>query len=274
MWQLNRDADILALPPPNVARLYTWHYIRTLGSTLTLMRAPYRDARTMGLGLFNDALGDADAMWEFLDTVAHGGYDPHIATDLYPMEDFWKRAPSGAHIAETVDLEAVLTGDITAVERQLREGHTSYVVLDSALSGLTPAALEGMARLSGSMGYRLWIRSARWDARIKRGYRAVVKLEFRNDGVAPLYGDWKPVLALIKGDDIIYTEYLHMDTLDLQPGRTSLDLWVDIPSRIEKTSYTLAFAILRADTETPAIRFAMDECGADLWTRLGKIEVI
>jgi hypothetical protein len=274
MWRLDRDADMFALPPPNVARLYTWHYIRTLGSTLTLMRAPYRDARTMGLGLFSDALGDGDAIWEFLDTVAHGGYDPHIATDLYPMEDFWKRAPSGSHIAKTVDLETMLTGDATSIERQLREGHISYVALETNLSGLTPAALEGMAQLSESMGYRLWIRSARWDARIKRGYRAAVKLEFRNDGAAPLYGEWKPVLALINNGEVAYMEYLRMDTIDLQPGRTGFDLWVDIPAKIERASYTLAFAVLNADTEAPAIRLAMEECGADLWTRLGSIEVI
>jgi hypothetical protein len=274
MWRLDRGADMFALPPPNVARLYTWHYIRTLGSTLSLMRAPYRDARTMGLGLFNDALGDSDAIWEFFDTVAHGGYDPHIAADLYPMEDFWKRAPSGSHIAKTVNTEVMLTGDLSSIERQLREGHISYVALDSHLSGLTPAALEGMARLSESMGYRLWIRSARWDAWIKRGYRATVKLEFRNDGSAPLYGEWKPALALMKGDRVEHMEYLHMDTLDLQPGRTAFDLWIDIPAGMERASYTLAFAILNAETEAPSIRFAMEECGGDLWTRLGSIEVI
>jgi len=274
LWRAAHQDEALLLPPPNVARSYIWHYDDGIHGALKLMVRPYREVRTLGLGVFNPALGDADATLAHLDAIHHGGYDEQIAADLYAVGDFWRHAPAGAHIAPAVDLDWLLTEDAGAFERQLRESHLSYVVVNQPIASLSEEALVEMERASFLMGYRFWVRTAAWNASVRQGYRASVRMELRNDGVAPLPGDWQAALSLQRGGEVALSQPVNLNIADIQPGRTSFYIWIDIPLGFETGEYELAFAILDPAIEQPSIRFAMEECGEDLWVRLGAIEVV
>ncbi|NLG23984.1 MAG: DUF4832 domain-containing protein [Clostridiales bacterium] len=267
-WRLGEGAG--ALPLAGVSRSYTRHYTDALSRTLLLMCRPYREAKKLGLGLYNPALEDADATWSLLDDVKVGGFDEQIMTDLYPMEGFWASAPSGAHWSAAGALAA---GDLVGLVRRLSEGHVSYVALDRPLGQLTDGELDAMRGATLSIGYRLWIRSATWDTASHPGYRASVKLEVRNDGVAPIYGDWRPTLALFWGGNCVLAQAAELDIGDALPGRTEFSTWLDVPATMREGSYTLRFALIDPETGQPAVRLAMAECGPDLWTSLGVIKI-
>jgi len=274
LWRVTGEEEMLPLPPPNIARSYTWHYTDALGDVLKLMCRPYREVRTLSLGIYNPSLGDAEITWDLLDTIAHGGYDEQIAADLYPIGDFWTCSPSAAHIDPALELEALFTDEPGALERQMRESHLSYAVVRQPLDGLSERAHDEMTRATFLMGYRFWVRSAAWNSSVRRGYRSTVRMEIRNDGVAPLYGQWQVALALQQGGEIALLEPVALNAIDIQPGKHSVYIWIDIPLGFKTGVYELTLGILDPQTEAPAIRFAMEECGDDLWVRLGELAVV
>ena len=271
LWHTVQAPDVLPLPASGIVRNYVWHYSSAWRQTELLMRRSYRQVRVLGLGIFTPMLGGM-AAWDDFDTVIHGGYARETASDLYPMEDFWMRAPSGGHIATDIDLNALFTDNADGLLRQLSEGHLTYAVVGSALDDVSAAAIDGMRCAARAMGYRLWIRSALWDERVIRGYRASVLMTIRNDGTAPPFGRFKPVLALRRDGDIVHIQEQRISIADMVPGRSEFRCQVDVPFSVEPGAYELLFGLADAGMK-PSVRLAMAECGDDLWTVLGDIVV-
>jgi hypothetical protein len=100
-----------------------------------------------------------------------------------------------------------------------------------------------------------------------------VKLEVRNDGVAPIYGSWQPMLALFQEDQCALSAPAAIQIGEALPGRTEFTAWLDVPPAMQPGKYQLCFAIADPRTGEPVVRLAMRECGEDLWTRLGSLTV-
>ena len=85
-WRVDRAEGVDPLPLSDIVTEYVWHYTRAFPNTRLLMSRPFSEAHLLGLGLYNDNLGDEDKSWEWLDFVRFGGYDDQLSAMLRPME--------------------------------------------------------------------------------------------------------------------------------------------------------------------------------------------
>lgn len=263
------------LPTSTISREYAWHYTSAFTDTLMLMRRPYKEVQLLQVGLYNPQLGDFEATWDYLDVIRSGGYDTQIETDLLGMPEFYTLSPSGAHIPARLDLERLLTVDKEELTRQIVESRLSYAVIEGDISSLSGEAMESLREIEPLLGYRLWVRSAEWDCRVRSGVRSKVILCLRNDGVAPLHAGWPVELALFDGEKLVCSQRTGLDSSMLQPGDTELMGWIDVPDAVRPGAYTLKLAIVDPATGEPGVYLTMDECNPDtLWTELGGIEII
>lgn len=263
------------LPVSSISREYAWHYTSAFSETLMLMRRPYKEAELMQVGLFNARLGDEEATWEYIDSIAYGGYDEQIETDLIAMGDFHLLSPSGAHIPDEIDLNALTDEEWSALSRQICESRLNYAVLDGGIDSLGDDAVARLREMEPMIGYRMWIRAAEWDSRLRAGIRSKVILNVRNDGVAPLHAAWPVALALFDGDRMLFSESTELDASMILPGEQEMTTWIDIPNDTQPGDYTLKLAVLDPSTGEPGVYLTMDECDPDTyWTALGELEVI
>lgn len=273
-WRVTWSEDIPSFPTTNAIRDYIWVYNTAFDGIPQLMVRPFREVRTMSMGIYYRSLSDPDTFWSKLNTIEGGGYDSYTDANLSAMPDFWLNGPAGAHLGEEADIEYLLTDGLPELKRMIAEGHISYIVIDDHVPELSEPAMAGYREAEAGMGYRLWVRSARWDNKVKQGYRMKVELEIANDGVAPLYGGLLPTLALIGEDGVAYSAPAEIKTEDIAPGRTRHQTGINLPHDLEPGRYSLALSIVDPHSGKPSIAFAMDECGEDMWVVLGTVDVI
>lgn len=273
-WTVDLQSNVEKLPLSSVSREYAWHYTNAFEDTMMLMRRPYKEVELMAVGLYNPLLGDPDATWENLASIELGGYDKQIETDLIAMPDFFVHSPSGAHIPSGADLSALLKDGGEQLRLQIRESHLEYAVLHGDMTALTADEIEILRKLGDEIGSRMWLRSARWDSRIKRGIRCKVELQFRNDGISAMHAGWPVALALFDDEQLVYCETTALNTAMIQLGETNLTTWIDIPYGIDVDVYSLRLAILDPSDGMPGVRLEMENCNEEtLWTELGELRV-
>lgn len=269
-WQVEGVEDEWAMPPAENLLTWAWHYQAAFGNTPILMSAPYQPARVMGLGLYNEHLGDSEKSWAWLDTIEYGGYDHTVGAQLRATPGILESAPSGARIDRLVDQEALLTTGLRGLLKQLSTGHTTYV------SGLDlKAAKNNRAALmvaQAMMGYQLWVREARFPARLRAGYRLKVQLDLRNDGAQPFSQNWPVELALVRDGQVVCAQQANLDIRSITPGAHRVDLTMDLPLTL-KGEYQLTLAILHPDTRQPAVSLCMSGEQVGLRQVLGTLTV-
>lgn len=269
-WQVEGVEDEWAMPPAEELLSWAWHYQAAFPNTPILMSAPYQPARVMGLGLYNEHLGDEEKSWAWLDTIEYGGYDGTVGAELRPMPATLSSAPSGARIDGAVDQNELFSVRLRALIKQLTMGHTTYLSgVDLEAAQQNPAAIS-LAR--SVMGYQLWVREARFPSRIRAGYRLKVQLDMRNDGVQAFSQSWPVELALLKEDELVYREITTLDIRQITPGAHRVDLTLDVPRGLEG-DYQLTLAILRPDTLSPAVALCMNGQQTGLRQFLGELRI-
>ena len=274
-WTVDQNETGLKLPTSIISREYAWHYTSEFEHTLMLMRRPYLEAQMLSIGLYNPELGDFEATWTYLDTIEQGGYDKMIETDLIAMPDHSDQSPSGAHISGEIDLDALLAGNRSELARQMVESRLSYAVIEQDTEELDDETVQLLQEMDALIGYRLWLRSAKWDCRLHAGIRSKVILTFRNDGAAPMYAGWPVMLALFDGEEMICGQITGLDTSMILPGDNELTTWIDIPAMTDVGVYTLKLTVLDPDSGKPDFRLANEGIGEEsLWLELGELRVI
>ncbi len=273
-WTVAKEEGVEALPGSSVSREYAWHYTVSFSNTLMLMRRPYKEAELLTVGLYNTALGDADATWELIDVIEEGGYDHQIETNLLSIPNFYELSPSGAHISEDIDLEQLLREEKFELSHQMLESHLTYAVIDQPTADLSDEAISILNEMEGLIGYKIWIRSAQWDTELRAMIRSKVILRMRNDGITPPHGKWQIALAIFDGEDMVYSQFTGLEGELLQNGETTLETAIDLPYGIEPGSYTLAAAVIDTLDGQTSIPMAMSEYDEVTgWTMLGEIVI-
>ena len=270
---MDRAEGVDPLPLSDIVTEYVWHYTRAFPNTRLLMSRPFSEAHLLGLGLYNDNLGDEDKSWEWLDFVRFGGYDDQLSAMLRPMEDFWKQGASVAHLDRGQDQAGLLREKDEQILRQIKEGHLSIVAgLDPALFS-DPELKEALDRAAQSMGYRLWVLNAKWPRNLRAGYRLRVETLWRNDGSAPMYENWPVELSLVRDGEVVVKRNTDLKTCELLPGERERLISLDIPSDLEEGGYTLCVAILDPETGQPGVRLAMEGAREDGRYEMGQVEI-
>jgi hypothetical protein len=254
-WRTDGVSNEWAMPAAEDLLYWAFQYQQAFDDGKLLMSANFQPARIAGLGLYNEHLGDAAKSWDWLDALEYGSFDYDIGTELRPM-------PHGLRAAR-ID-PGFDTTDLISLVQQLSQCRPTYV------SGLDPS--RKTAAMDIFMGYRLWVREARFATRRRAGYRLRVDLDLRNDGVQPFSQPWPVALCLLKEGETVYREITSLDLRTITPGDHKPYLSLGIPRGFRGT-YQLALTILDPHTMEGAVALSMDCPCVDAQYILGSFTV-
>ena len=256
-WHVSYSIGIPRLPGEEIREQYVIPWIRAFPDAKILMRRPFATAEKYGLGLYNDMAGHPAETKIWLGWIREGGRYEQTGEEMamVPMEDFWKKAPSGGELASSVPMSEMMQANLSETIRLLRDSHTTF------LGPMIPEAeyVDGYVEILKNTGYRLWIAKAELK---KAGKNWRLKLTWQNSGVAPLYQDW-PVYIYIEatGGKIIEKQDIDIKISSVLPGEEIITETVlnreELPRLLEK-GHRLAIGIEDPMTGRPCVRFAMD----------------
>ncbi|MCR5323832.1 MAG: DUF4832 domain-containing protein [Lachnospiraceae bacterium] len=219
------------------AEAYTKYFKKTKVGVRTT-----RDFSVKGdFGMYNDGFGDEILTEDFL-------------TDIVKVSDFWKTNYSGGEFAYGDVLAWVHNDTIMRTLSYMRESHTSWMGPCSPcdiMKGSTDASIYkgNIDYLLTQMGYRFRVSKVNKIASAKAGSSIDVKLTINNEGIAPVYNNYKIAVALIpakaknadKNAGIGTAEFA---TATIMPGDKTE---ITVPVEIAKSAngiYTLAVYVL------------------------------
>lgn len=259
-WHVHEKAG--TMPGEAVRDQYAQPYLDSFSHAKLMMRRPFRFAERNGFGLFNDMAGDPEATETWLDWIAQGGeYDETGEDALKAMPDGWKTAPIGGERAMALTPEELLGDNLSRTLSLLAESHASWIgpgsFVDVKQGGPLQPALDQVSR---TLGYRLRVSNAQLTVSEER---TALSLTWENDGNAPFYFGWKPVIRV--SDQAGGTQILDMDMnlSDILPG-VPITVETDIGAPASET-YDVEIAILDPATGEPGVALAMGAPQADGW---------
>ncbi|MEG0934685.1 MAG: DUF4832 domain-containing protein [Clostridia bacterium] len=271
-WVLGNVPSDWGLPPAADLKRWVYNYTASFTRTQVLASAAYQPALVAGLGFYNDQLGNRAATWDWLDDIEFGGYDEQMGAEKRAVPGALLSLPSGARLTRHVNEDALFTTGVNALLSQIAYTHATYVSGVSA-TNLDKKALEGMSLAQAAMGYKLWVREARYPSQLRAGYRLLVELDLRNDGAQAFSQSWPVELSLLDGGQVVLRQTAQLDLRTILPGETRAYLTLDIPRDLVGT-YDLAIAICDPATDQPAVSLAMSGRKAGLRAILGEITLV
>lgn len=268
-WHVKREDGIVGMPESAVREAYVEHYIAAFDRAKIMMRRPFTSAETYGLGLYNDMAGDPDATAEWLDWIENGGdYTQTGETDaLAAMPDYWKTAPAGGELTSSLSMEYLCGEGLSQTVSLLKQSHTTFIGPKCPVSSSDKYddALyqNAAAELLCAIGYRIGItRVTVKQASDTSGYQ--IELEWKNEGVAPLYFDLPVKLYLTdtSGTEEFAVVDVDIDLTCLYPGTTAKTV-TTLPADITVDNTVLAVGILDNMTHQPSVRLVSDQTYLD-----------
>lgn len=273
-------------PNLDVSDQYVQHYLDNFKNTLIGMRKPYPIASENNLGLFNDMFGEKGSTDSWLEWTRTGwneiylyvneGQDPLEVQAASAMPDFWKYSFSGGEFYNGNAALSLTDDRIMESLRQVRESHTSW------LGPCSPAIYEkdceiqhNIDILHKTMGYRYVIESVTHAKKVNPGEELQISMIWNNKGVAPFYYDWPIEFSLADSSGKVAASFI-LDDIKLNeilPGKTSINLTIEIPEKLKQGTYTLCIAILDPSTSEPGVQFAIEGKRADGRYELDSIQV-
>ena len=263
-------------PNPSVCAEYMKSYTDYFHNVKIGVRKPYPYAAENNFGLFNDIFGTSQyaGTYTFLDYINKGDTDMPGATAKEvkesAMPDFWKSNYSGGEFAEgNIKLHITNDGIIGCIE-QVEDTHVSW------LGPCSPADLESneifssmykanVLALQKKMGYNFLLEKISKVENLTAGVDTPINMTWVNEGVAPFYYSWPLEFSLIDASGkVVYTTTVNSGITNWLPGRTNVDVKLNINNEVKSGTYTLAVAIADKDTEIPSIKLAMEGGRSDL----------
>jgi len=266
-WHVHEKAGTM---PDEAARdRYAQAYLDSFNHAKLMMRRPFRFAERNGLGLFNDMAGDPEATQIWLTWIAQGGeYDETGEDALAAMPDGWKTAPIGGERAMALTGEELLGDNLPRTLSLLAESHTSWIGPGSFIDVKQGGPLQpALNQLNRTLGYRLRVSKAQLTVSEER---TALSLTWENDGNAPFYFGWKPVIRVSNKTGDRYIFDMDMSLADILPG-AHITVASDIGAPASG-AYDVEIAVLDPVTGEPGVDLAMDAPQADGWYHLFTIE--
>lgn len=262
-WHVHEKAG--TMPDEAVRDRYAQAYLDSFSHAKLMMRRPFRFAERNGLGLFNDMAGDPEATETWLDWITHGGEYGETGEDaLRAMPDGWKTAPIGGERAMAITPEELLGENLERTLSLLAESHASWIgpgsFVDIEQGGTLQSALDQVSR---ALGYRLRVSNAQLTVS-EDG--ASLALTWENDGSAPFYFDWKPVIRVTDQAGAVQILAMGMDLADILPGVSiTVETGIGAPA---SGAYDVEIAILDPNTGEPGVALAMETPEKNGWYHL------
>lgn len=254
-WHVNYRAGIKRLPSSEVREAYVTPWLEAFPDTQLLMRRPFAEAKSYGLGVYNDMTGQYEGTEEWLEWIKNGGkYEQTREPDaIVPMEGFWKTAPAGGEFTSSLSMKYLLESNLKQTTELVKESHMTFLGPKIADSDYP----EGYEEILKNLGYRIRISDAKLQ---KEEGQTQLTLTWVNDGRAPMYMDWQAkVYVLGKEGAAAETVPVDIKLNELLPGEkivTKTSLETEKITGPGRGGMCVAVGIEDSMTGRPSVTFA------------------
>lgn len=266
-WHTKQDQPApIPFPDLETSDLYVEHYIRYFAGKQLIMRRPFEVALKNDMGLYNDSFGNTVNTSDYFIEYFQKGYHDYLTDmDMPAMPEFWKHTSSGGEIANPPGMSCFDDNNINTTLAQLKACHTSWLGPSCpAYYSSTPEQQKNYELVLNTLGYRLLLYSVKHPLKLGAGDSLPVKMEWRNNGVAPFYYEWPLELSLSDSDsNIVYLETVAEDIRTWLPGKKKIQASMKLPEDLEPGVYTLCAAIIDPATGRPGLELAIGGRRAD-----------
>ena len=258
-WHINttEDDSLPAMPNTDTRTLYVNAYEEAFPNAKLLMRRPFAELPD-GSGLFNDMVGDEDDTDTWLGWIENGGkYDQTGEENgLVAVPNIWNSAPVGGEFTSSIEMEDMLIDNYETTSSLIKESHMSFIgpkVPDgNELSGAADLRGEDILKY---LGYRYAITSMEYGG---DDTETSIGLNVSNEGIAPIYFDYKMCLYLKDTSGNTERYELDIDLKSLFGGNTSY-VMTSVPVAFDDISnYQILVGIEDPETGEPSVYIATD----------------
>lgn len=258
-WHTKDDEGVPPMPDADICWEYATQYSDSFPNARLLMRRNFVMAADGNMGLFNDMTGDPDDTQEWLDWQKNGGaYElPDGEIPYEPMEQAWKQAPVGGEFTPSGSMDDMLGENLSQTLSLIEESHMTFIGPHSPLE--YEGYEEAVREIENRLGYKFWI--SRMEINMDYfSQKFEVSLTWENDGAAPFYFDWRPMMYVYDRDgNRRYWEDIEVDLTQLFPGETITTV-NHIPfNDLFREGYSIGIGIMDPLTEEPSIELCMNK---------------
>ena len=266
-WHVNYGEGIPKLPNEEVRDQYIQPYRTAFPNAQILMRRPFTPCKVYGFGVYNDMTGDAEATEDWLDWINKGGkYNQTGESNaIQAVPEIWNKAAVGGELTSSVSMDWLLRYHLNETLDLIKKSHMTFIGPKIPESDIYN---EGAGEVLKNIGYRYRIEKV--SARISlNGRNLKVRLNWINDGVAPLYWDWDVYLYLLDSENnVVEKSQVDIKLSELTEGKkittnSLITIW-----NKQDSSYKLCIGIVDPNTGEPAVKFAMSG------SRIGNMSVL
>ena len=257
-WHTLEESGVPAMPEERLCQEYYSQYQSAFPQARLLTRRNYALSVDSGAGVYNDMTGSSDDTLEWLAWQLAGGAQQAADHEITysPVEDIWRTAPVGGEFTSSLDMGYMLGDNIVQTLNLLRSSHMTFIGPHYPKGEYAESA--GAHMVSGFLGYRLWVSEldVRFDA-LTRCWD--ITMEWRNDGVAPLYADWPVTLEVRDSSgETVYDAALPLVLSDLCDGE-EFTVKVSVPfDQRYWDGFTIGVGITDPLTGDYAVRLSSD----------------
>ncbi|HML49044.1 MAG TPA: DUF4832 domain-containing protein, partial [Clostridia bacterium] len=198
--------------------------------------------------------------------------------DWYPrliletqMQDAWMHAPVSFEICWVLWHWQRQGWDVDYIIEQSLKWHLSS--FNAKSSAVPPQMREKVDLWCKKMGYRLALRRFTYPGELPAGGQFDYTCWWENRGVAPCYKPFRFALR-IQGEAASQVFVAEDRIIKWLPGDSLCDGSFALDGTLPPGEYAVQAAILARESETPAVKLAMEGLQPDGWYSLGKLKIL
>lgn len=255
----------------NKLRIIDWYFRYFSGTPLVmLVGGPVEYAALKGAGWRGDCFGDYGIFspdWNHMDNV----YEPKVRNPV--VGNAWNTAPVQFEVCEDMRYWYDRGFDIDRILQKGLEWHGSVL---NAKSSPVPAPWRGKVdEFLKKIGYRFVLRELSHTAEARPGGSLLLKSDWENKGVAPIYHPWPLAYRLRSSAGRVVAAWRSAAYLmRWLPGPHEVEDAVIVPRDVPAGTYHLDVAILSEDGKTAHVELAIAGKRPDKWYPISNVEIL
>lgn len=258
-WHVNQASGIRKFPDTTVTDQYVEDYVKAFPDKKLLMRRPYGVVSLYQMGLYNDSFGEEEPHRQWISWIRDGYVSDQNGQELSGAPGFWEEAPSGGEIASYHEIAWYFSPEqYQKTLSFIRESHTTFLGPHIPHEKeMEPVEWENAIRCQQEMGYCFTIEKASLVHRRGKDYE--LRLNWKNIGIAPFYGDWKVRVALRDDSGAVqFCQDCEAQTSSWGEEVTTLSCRLQDTAKLPEGSYTVWVGLVDPMTDACSIALAVD----------------
>ena len=247
-----------------------WYFRYFPGTPLVMLQGgPTEYAASKGAGWRGDCFGDYGTFsptWNHMVDV----YEPTVRNPV--VGNAWKTGPVQFEVCGVMQDWYDRGFDI---DRILQKGLDWHVTVLNAKSSPVPAAWRSKVdAFLKRAGYRFVLRELTHTAEAHPGSSLLVRSQWENKGVAPIYHPWPLAYRLRSSADLVVATW--RSTANLMrwlPGTHEVEEVMAIPADVPAAAYALDVAILTEDATSAHVELAIGGKRPDKWYPVSEVTI-